>query len=102
MKEISAKIPKYRCRNLFIVATAQIRAVYKDHKILVTLKMCITLSLSFSTRNTKFPLFYDCHTYQNIFHLFDDSANKTKAFNLKVDCKELRLVFVHHVNTEYT
>ena len=28
---------------------------------------------------------------QNIFSLFDDSANKTKAFNLKVNCKELRL-----------
>ena len=28
-------------------AAAQIRAVYKDHEILVTLKRCITLSLSF-------------------------------------------------------
>ena len=50
----------------------------------------------------KFLLFYDCRTYENIFRLFDDSANKTKAFNLKVNCKELRLVFVHHVNTECT
>ena len=32
------------------------------------------------------------------FSLFDDSANKTKALNLKVNCKKLRLVFVHHVN----
>ena len=28
-------------------AAAQISAVYKDHEILVTLKKCITLSLSF-------------------------------------------------------
>ena len=46
-KEMSAKISKCLCRNLFIGAAAQIRAVYKDHKILVTLKRCITLSLSF-------------------------------------------------------
>ena len=58
--------------------------------------------LSVKTRNTKFPLFYDCRTYENIFRLFDDSANKTKAFNLKVNCKELKLVFVHHVNTKWT
>ena len=32
------------------------------------------------------------------FPLFENSANKTKAFNLKVSCKELRLVFVYHVN----
>ena len=36
------------------------------------------------------------------FPLFDDTVNKTKAFNLKMTCKELRLVFVHHVNTECT
>ena len=41
-------------------------------------------------------------TNENIFSLFNDSANKTKAFNLKVNCKELRLVFVHHVNTKCT
>ena len=58
--------------------------------------------LSVKTWNTKFPLFYDCRTYENIFRLFDDSANKTKAFNLKVNSKELRLVFGHHVNTECT
>ena len=97
MKEMSAKISKYLCRNLFIGAAAQIRAVHKYDKILVTLKRCITLSC-----NTKFLLFYDCRTYENIFRLFDDSANKTKAFNLKKNCKELRLVFVHHVNTECT
>ena len=43
-KEMSAKISKCLCRNLFIVAAAQIRVVYKDHEILVTLKRCITLS----------------------------------------------------------
>ena len=58
--------------------------------------------LSFKTRNTKFPLFYDCCAYENISCLFDDSANNSKAFNLKVNCEELRLVFVHHVNTECT
>ena len=41
-------------------------------------------------------------TYSHIFHLYDNSANKTKAFNLKVNCKKLMLVFVHHVNTECT
>ena len=97
-----AKISKYLCRNLFIGAATQIRAVYKDHEILVTFKRCITFLLSFKTWNTKFPLFYDCRNDENIFSLFDDSANKTKAFNLKVNCKKLRLVFVRHVNTECT
>ena len=46
-KEMSAKISKWLCRNLFIVATTQIRAVYKDHKILIILKRCITLSIIF-------------------------------------------------------
>ena len=54
----------------------------------------------FLDHNTKFLLFYDCCTCENIFRLFDDSANKTKDFDWKVNCKELRLVFVHHVNTE--
>ena len=43
-KEMSTKISNWMCRNLFIGATAQIRAVYKDHKIFLTLKRCITLS----------------------------------------------------------
>ena len=34
--------------------------------------------------------------------LFNDSTNKTKAFNLKMNCEQLRLVFVQHVNTECT
>ena len=46
-KEMLAKIPKGLCQNLFIGAAAQNRAVYKDHKILITLKRCITFSLSF-------------------------------------------------------
>ena len=37
-KEISAMISKCLCWNLFIRATTQIRAVYKDHKILATFK----------------------------------------------------------------
>ena len=45
-KEMSAKISKCLCRNLFIGTTTQIRAVYKDHENLVNLKRCITLSLS--------------------------------------------------------
>ena len=98
---MSAKISKYLCRNLFIGAATQIRAVCKDHQILVTFKRCIFL-LSFKTRNIKLPLFYDCRTYENIFRLFDNGANKTKAFNLKVNCKELKLVVVRHVNTECT
>ena len=48
-KEMLAKISKCLCQNLFIGATAQIRAVYKDHKILITWKRCITLSLNFYT-----------------------------------------------------
>ena len=46
-KEMTTKISKCLCRNLFIRATAQITAVLKDHEILVTLKRCITLSLAF-------------------------------------------------------
>ena len=43
-KEMTTKISKCLCRNLFIGAIAQIRTVYKDHKILLTLKsvlLCI-------------------------------------------------------------
>ena len=101
-KEMTTKISKCLCRNLFIRASAQIRAVLKDQEILVTLKRCIPLSLTFQNCNTKFPLFYDCRTYKSIFRLFDDSSNRTKDFNLKVNCKELRIVLVYHVNTEYT
>ena len=46
-KKMSAKMPKCLCRNLFVGAATQIRTVYKDHKILVTLKRLITLSLKF-------------------------------------------------------
>ena len=46
-KEVSAKISKCLCRNLFIGAAEQIRVVCKDHELHVTLKRCITLSLSF-------------------------------------------------------
>ena len=46
-KEMLAKISKCLCRNLFIGATAKIRAAYKDHEILVTLKRCFTWYLSF-------------------------------------------------------
>ena len=46
-KEMSAKISKCLSRNLFIGVAAKIRAVYKDYEILVTLKRCISLSLSF-------------------------------------------------------
>ena len=99
---MSVKISKCLCQDLFIGATEKIRAVYKDHEILVILKRLITLSSGFSTLSTKFLLFYDYCTYKNFFCLFDDSANKTKAFSLKVNCKELRLGFVHHVNTGYT
>ena len=86
-KEMSAKISKWLCQSLFIWAATQIRAVYKDHKVLVTFKNCITLP---------FLLFYDCHTDKSVFCLFDDSANKTKAFNLKVNCKKLRLAIANH------
>ena len=46
-KEISAKISKCSCRNLFIRAATQIRAVYEDHEILATLKKFITLYFKF-------------------------------------------------------
>ena len=42
-KEMLVQISKYLCRNLFIRAATQIRAVCKHHKVLVTLKRCITL-----------------------------------------------------------
>ena len=101
-KEMLAKISKYQCQNLFIGAATQVRAVCKDHEILVTLKRCITLSFKFLESRQKISIVYDCLTYENIFRLFGDSANKSKAFNLKVNCKELKSVFVHHVNTECT
>ena len=67
-KEMSAKIPKYLCRNLCIAATAQIRAVYKHHKILVTLKMFIYYFVfKFLDSNHKISIFCDCHTYKTIF-----------------------------------
>ena len=56
--------------------------------------------LVFKNCDTKFLLLYDCRTYRSIFCLFDE--NKTKVLNLKVNYKELTLVFVHHVNTECT
>ena len=62
-----AKISKCLCWNPFIGTAAQIRAVYKDHETLVTLKRCITLSLSFESRYTNFLLFYDCHTDEKFF-----------------------------------
>ena len=46
-KEISAKKSKCSCRNLFIRAATQIRAVYEDHEILATLKKFITLYFKF-------------------------------------------------------
>ena len=42
-KEMSAKISECLCRNLFLGAATQIRSVYKDHEILVTLRRNITL-----------------------------------------------------------
>ena len=84
-KEMSGKILKCLCWNLFIGAAAQIRAVYKDHKILVynfvfkfldsQYKICVVLWLWYR---------------ESIFRLF------------KVNWKELRLVFVHRVNTDCT
>ena len=43
-KDIKLPVSK---RNMFIGATTQIRAAYKDHEIHVTLKSCITLSFKF-------------------------------------------------------
>ena len=92
------KISKCQFQKLFIGGAAQIKVVYKDHKILITLKGCITLSFKFLEMQHKFLLFYDCRTSKNIFRLYEDRASKTKAVNLKVNCKELRLIFVYHVN----
>ena len=44
-KEMLAKISNFLCWNLFIGVTTQIRAVYKDHEMLVTLKRCLLLCL---------------------------------------------------------
>ena len=69
------------------------KPVHRSHN---TNQSCVLLS--FKTCNKKFSLFHDfiillCRFYENIFRFFDDSANKTKAFSLKVNCKELALVF---------
>ena len=96
------KISKCLCQNLFIGAAAQIRAVYKDHEILITLKRCITLSFKFLVASQNFYSFMIVVLTKTFFVLFGDSANRTKAFNLKVNYNELTLVFVHHVNTECT
>ena len=56
-KEMLAKMSKYLCWNLFIRATTQIRAVYKDHKILVTLKSYITLPFKFLDLQHKICIF---------------------------------------------
>ena len=37
-----------------------------------------------------------------LLYLFEDSTNKSKAFNLKVNCKELKLVFLYYKNTKCT
>ena len=55
-KEMSEKISKSLCRNLFIGAITQIRAVYKDNEILVTLKSCITLPFEFSDSQHKISI----------------------------------------------
>ena len=55
-KEVSAKISKCLYRNLFIGTATEIRAVYKDHEILVTFKRCITLYFTFLDRYTQ--IFY--------------------------------------------
>ena len=58
----------------------------------------LLISIKFIIRNLdsqhKIYIVLYCCTCENIFRLFGDSANKTKAFNLKVNCKELRLFFV--------
>ena len=46
-KEMLRKISKCLFKNLFTGAAAQIRAVYKDHEVLITLKRCISLSWVF-------------------------------------------------------
>ena len=94
-----AKISKCLCWNLFIGATTQIRAVHKDPRILITFKKCITLSFQFLDLQHKISIVLWLGTFKNISHLFGNTGNKTKAFNLKVNCKELRLIFVHHVHT---
>ena len=101
--EMSANISKCLCQNLFKGFAAYIRAVYKNYKILLTLKRCITSSLSFETHITKLILFYDCRTYENIFHLFENSTNKTKAFNLSVrnsDQKTFNKKIPFRINSE--
>ena len=45
--KILAKISKCLCQNLFIRAATQIRTVYKNHEIVITLKTSITLSFKF-------------------------------------------------------
>ena len=98
---MSAKISKCLCRNLLIRAATQIKAVYKDHETLVTLKRCITLSFKLLDSQHKISIVLYCCTYKNIFRFFGDSANKTRILNLELNCKELRPFFLHHVNVVY-
>ena len=90
---MSAKISKCLCRNLLIRAATQIKAVYKDHETLVTLKRCITLSFKLLDSQHKISIVLYCCTYKNIFRFFGDSANKTRILNLELNCKELRPFF---------
>ena len=55
-KKMLAKISKCQCRNLLIGAATQIRAVYKDHEILVTLKRCITFLFKFLDSQRKISI----------------------------------------------
>ena len=55
---MSAKTSKCLYQNLFMGVSVQIRAVYKDHKILVTLKRCITWSFKFLDLQYKVSIVY--------------------------------------------
>ena len=51
--EMLASISKCLCQNLFKGAASYIRAVYKNYRILVTLKRCITSSFKFLDSQNK-------------------------------------------------
>ena len=71
--------------------------VGKDIKVSVSKSVYRSSSTNQScVQRSRNPHNFEKGTYKNIFRLFEDSASKSKAFNLKVNCKELKLVFIHH------
>ena len=99
-KEMSAKISKCLCRNLSIGAATQIRAVYKDHEILVTFKRCITLSFLFLDKFKQICYCFMLVVLTKTFFVYLTTMQIRPR--LLIWKWNVRNVFVHHVNSECT